>query len=110
MPVVLVAALIGLSSANADTKKKTVPSYRAESSAHVLQRKEAWTYVTENRSFRFLDVLGDQGNYEAVVLLEETYRNERTDGIEGVRGNATVKAWTLAPGRKRELRWTFQEA
>lgn len=71
--------------------------------------KDAWTYVTENRSFRFAEVLGDQGNYEAVLLLEETYHNERTDGMEGMRGNATVKAWTLERGRQRELRWTFHE-
>lgn len=109
MTPVLVVALIGLTSGDAGTTKKTVPSYTAQSSAYVLKGKDAWTYVTENRSFRFVDVLGDRGNYEAVLLLEETYHNERADGIEGVRGNATVKAWTLEPGRQRELRWTFQE-
>jgi len=106
----LVATLFGLQSTDPGTAKKTVPQYRAESSAYVIQGKDASTYVTQNRSFRFVDVLGDQGNYEAVLLLEETYHNERADGIEGVRGDTTVRAWTLEPGRQRELRWTFHEA
>jgi len=107
--VVLVAVVFGLQVTEHGTEKKTVLPYRAESSAYVLQGKDAWTYVTENRSFRFAEVLGDQGNYEAVLLLEETYHNERTDGMEGMRGNATVKAWTLERGRQRELRWTLRE-
>jgi len=54
-------------------------------------------------------VLGDDGDYAALLLLEETFHNEHTDGLEGVRGKATVRAWTLQPGRPRELRWTIQE-
>jgi len=107
--IVLVAVLFGLQNTHLRTEKKTVPPYRAESSAYVVRGKDAWTYVTENRSFRFAEVLGDPGNYEAVLLLEEAYRNERTDGIEGVQGNATVKAWTVKRDGERELRWTFQE-
>lgn len=107
--IVLVAVLFGLQNTHLRTEKKTVPSYRAESSAYVVRGKDAWTYVTENRSFGFAEVLGDTGNYEAVLLLEEAYRNERTDGIEGVQGNATVKAWTVKRDGERELRWTFQE-
>lgn len=109
MAAILVAAVMSLPVAAAGTTKKRVPSYRAESSAYVLKRKEAWTFVTENRSFRFVDVLGNEGNYEAELLLEESYHNERTDGIEGMRGRAIVRAWTLARGRQSELRWTFQE-
>lgn len=105
----LIAIFLSLQNTNHGTPAKTVPSYRAESSAYVLQGKDAWTYVTENRSFRFAEVLGDKGNYEAVLLLEETYHNERTDGIEAVRGSVTVKAWTLERGRQSELRWTFNE-
>lgn len=107
--VVFVAVLFGLQNARTGAEKKTVPSYRAESSAYAVRGKDAWTYVTENRSFRFAEVLGDAGNYEAVLLLEEAYRNERTDGIEGVQGNATVKAWTLKRDGKREVRWTLQQ-
>jgi len=107
--IVLVAVLFGLQNTHLRTEKKTVPSYRAESSAYVVRGKDAWTYVTENRSFRFAEVVGDTGNYEAVLLLEEAYRNERTDGIEGVQGNATVKAWTFKRDGERELRWIFQE-
>ncbi len=107
--IVFVAVLFGAQNTHSQSQGKTVPSYRAESSAHVVRGKNAWTYVTENRSFLFPEVLGDDGNYEAVLLLEETYRNERTDGVEGVRGNATIKAWTLRQGRPRELRWTFKE-
>lgn len=107
--VVLVVALFGLPKNGLSTEKKTAPRYRAESSAYIVQGKDAWTYVTENRSFRFEEVLGDTGDYEAPLLLEETYHNERTDGIEGVRGNATVKAWTVKHGGERELRWTLKE-
>lgn len=105
----LIAILFGLQGADTAKDKKTGPSYRAESSAYVIQRKDAWTYVTENRSFRFDEVLGDDGNYEALLLLEESFRNERSDGLEGVQGNATVKAWTLVPNRPRQLRWAIQE-
>jgi hypothetical protein len=31
--------------------------------------KDAWTFVTENRSFRFEQVLGDEGTYEALLRL-----------------------------------------
>ncbi|HKW34286.1 MAG TPA: hypothetical protein VJN92_14835 [Candidatus Acidoferrum sp.] len=109
LTAILVTALC---SAGTDigTEKKTTPSYRAESSASVVEGKDGWTYVTENRSFRFAEVLGDKGNYEALLLLEETYHNERTDFKEGMRGTATIKAWTVKPGRRREPRWTVQEA
>jgi hypothetical protein len=108
--VVLIIVLFGLQNTHSGAETKTVPSYRAESSAYAVRGKDAWTYVTENRSFRFAEVLGDTGNYEAELLLEEAYHNERTDGIEGVRGNTTVKAWTLEHGSQRKLRWTFHEA
>jgi hypothetical protein len=107
--VVLVAMLFGFPNTGLSTEMKAVPPYRAESSAYIVQGKDAWTYVTENRSFRFAEVLGDKGNYEAVLLLEEAYHNERTDSVEGVRGSATVKAWTVKRDGERELRWTFQE-
>ena len=105
----LVSILLGLQGTQGQTEKKTAPPYKAESSAYVIQGKNAWTFVTENRSFRFAEVLGDDGDYAALLLLEETFRNEHTDGLEGVRGKATVRAWTLQPGRPRELRWTIQE-
>jgi hypothetical protein len=107
--IVLVAVLFGLQDTRVGTETKTAPPYRAESSAHVSRLKDAWTFVTENRSFRFADVLGDTGNYEAVLLFEEAYHNERTDGIEGMRGSATIKAWTIKRDGGRELRWTFRE-
>ncbi len=109
LTVVLVSALFGFPNAGVNTEKKVVPPFRAESSAYIVQGKDAWTYVTENRSFRFAEVLDDAGNYEAPLLLEETYHNERTDGMEGVRGNVTVKAWTVNRGGERELRWTLKE-
>lgn len=109
LAAILVTALCSTQGTDTGAEKKAVPSYRAESSAYAIDGKDGWTYVTENRSFRFVEVLGDDGNYEAVLLLEETYHNEHTDFIEGIRGTATVKAWTLKRGRQRELRWTFQE-
>ena len=105
----LVSTLFGLQATESDVEKKTAPSYRAESSAYVIRSKNAWTFVTDNRSFRFAEVLGDDGGYAALLLLEETYHNEHTDGIEGVSGKATVKAWTLVHGRPREPRWTIQQ-
>jgi len=107
--VVLVMALLGFPNTDLSTEKKAVSPYRAESSAYIVQGKDAWTYVTENRSFRFAEVLDDAGNYEAPLLLEETYHNERTDGMEGVPGNATVKAWAVKHVGERELRWTLKE-
>ena len=101
--------MLGLQGTQGQTEKRTAPPYKAESSAYVIQGKNAWTFVTENRSFRFAEVLGDDGDYAALLLLEETFRNEHKDGLEGVRGKATVRAWTLQPGRPRELRWTIQE-
>jgi hypothetical protein len=113
MMAVIVAALVGLHIGDADTAKKAATPYRAESSASVIQGKEGWTFVTENRSFRFVELPDDQGNpggdQAALLLLEETYHNEHTDFIEGVRGKATVKAWTLRPRRPRELRWSFED-
>jgi hypothetical protein len=108
LAAVLIAALFGIQNTDLTTGKKTSPPFRAESSAYVIEAKDAWTFVTENRSFRFREVLGDKGTYEALLLLEETYHNERTDGIEGVQGSATVKAWNLKAGGQRELRWTLQ--
>ncbi|HXN99901.1 MAG TPA: hypothetical protein VN881_12570 [Candidatus Acidoferrales bacterium] len=108
--IVLIVVLFGLQNTHSGIETKTVPRYRAESSAYTARGKDGWTYVTENRSFRFADVLGDTGNYEAELLLEETYRNERTDGIEGMRGNATIRAWTLDHAGQRKLRWAFHEA
>ena len=89
---------------------REVPSeFRTESFASIREEKNAWTYVTDNASFHFDEVLGDQGAYEAVLLLEEHYHNESTPGIEGLRGEATVKAWTIGTLGQRELRWTAHE-
>lgn len=107
--VVLVVVLFGLPNMGLSTEQKAVAPYRAESSAYIVRGKDAWTYVTENRSFRFAEVLGDTGSYEALLLLEETYRNERTDFVEGVQGNATIKAWTVKQSGQRELSWTLKE-
>ena len=103
-----IAALLGLQNTQPSVEQKTTPQYRAESSAYVIKGKDAWTYVTENRSFRFEEVLGDTRSYEAVLLLEETYHNERTPGLEGAYGRIAVNAWTLKNGQQRELRWTLQ--
>src|SRR5215469_5504199 len=94
--------------ASSGASQKTSPTYKAESLAHVIEGQDAWTYVTENRSFRFEEVLGDSGNYEAVILLEQTYHNERTPGLEGTQGKVTVNAWTLKQGKDRQLRWTLE--
>ncbi len=113
MAAVLIATLLGLQGTYAGTTKKTTTPYRAISSAYITKRKDAWTFVTENRSFQFVELPDDEGNpggnQGALLLLEETYHNEHTDGVEGVQGSATVKAWTLEPNRPRELRWTFRE-
>jgi hypothetical protein len=106
---VVVASLVGVQSGDAGTVKKTVSPYRAESSAHVTWGKDVWTYITENRSFRFVEVLNDEGQEADLLLLEETYHNERRADEEGMRGNASVKAWTLTPRGQRKLRWSFRE-
>ncbi len=104
----IIAALFGPQNPQPTVEQKTTPPFRAESSAYVIERNDASTYVTENRSFRFEEVLGDTGNYETLLLLEETHHNERTPGIEGSIGKITVNVWTLNNGGKRELRWTLQ--
>jgi hypothetical protein len=96
-------------SANPGISTSSPSNFRTESSAYVREDKDSWTYVTDNSSFHFDEVLGDQGSYEAVLLLEETYHNENTPGIEGMRGEATVKAWTMGAAHQRELRWTAHE-
>jgi hypothetical protein len=107
--VIFVATLFGFPSTSLSTEKRPVTPYRAESSAYVVNDKDTTTYVTENRSFHFAEILGDDGIYEDVLLLEETYHSQHTDGMDEVRGNATVKAWTMQGGHRGELRWTFKE-
>lgn len=108
LPALIIAALLGPQNTQPSVERKTTSPFRAESSAYVIKRKEAWTYVTENRSFRFEEVLGDTGNYETLLLLEQTYHNERTPGMEGSNGKVTVNAWALKNREQRELRWTLQ--
>ena len=83
--------------------------FHAESTALVRDDKDSRTYVTDNRSFNFIEALGDGGTYEAVLLLEEDYRNENTPGIEGAHGEAVIKAWTMENSDRREPRWTVHE-
>jgi len=92
----IIAALLGPQNTQPSVEQKTTPPYRAESSAYVIEGKDAWTYVTENRSFRFEEVLGDTGNYETLLLLEETFYNERTPGIE-----ARMERLRLTPGLRK---------
>ena len=94
---------------NPGITKQDAPPFRTESSAHIVEGENSRTYVTENSSFQFIEVLGDTGDYEAVLLLEGSYHNENTPGIEGMRGDASIKAWTIRRGRQRELRWTAHE-
>lgn len=96
------AVLLGFSTAGVSTETKAVSPDRAESSACIVEGTDAGTYVTQNRSFRFAEILDDTGNQEALLILEETYHNERSDGIYGLRGIATVKAWTVKRGGERE--------
>jgi hypothetical protein len=107
--LVIAASLFSVLAVSAQERnQKSAPTFKAESSAHVIEGRDAWTYVTENRSFQFEEVLGDSGDYEAVILLEQTYHNERTPGLEGTTGKVTVNAWTLKQGKERQLRWTLE--
>lgn len=106
LTALLLVSLLGLQ--GDDPARKPSPTFKTESSAYVEKGKDGWTFITENRSFRFAEVLGDQGTYEALLLLEEGYRNERTDGIEGMRGSATIKAWNLKSDGQRDFRWELR--
>jgi hypothetical protein len=110
--VFLLAASV-LTSCSKNTKHETPTGdslgFHTTSLAYVREDKDSWTYVTENGSFHYNEVLGDKGTYEAVLLLEENYHNENTPGIEGMRGDATVKAWTMTNPHQREMRWTAHE-
>jgi hypothetical protein len=108
LPVVLVLTSCSNNTKN-ETSAKDSSALHTESKAYVREDKDSWTFVTDNSSFHFTEVLGDKGTYEAALLLEEKYHNENTPGIEGMRGDATVRAWTLNNPRQRELRWTARE-
>lgn len=87
-----------------------IGGFRSESSAEIQEEKDSWTYITRNSSFRFAEVLNDKGEgYDTVLLLDEHFKSENTPGIEGVRGQATIKGWTMENPRIRKLRWTIQE-
>jgi hypothetical protein len=107
------AAAASLASCSKSTKQEAPArdslGFHTTSSAYVREDKGSWTYVTENGSFHYKEVLGDKGTYEAALLLEEKYHNENTPVIEGMRGDATVTAWTMTNPRDRELRWTARE-
>jgi len=110
LTIIIIAAFATQISNTPVPKKFTGPTYRAESSAHVISTEEADTYITDNHSFQFVEVLGDTGSYEAVLLLEKAYRNERTDFIEGSRGSATIRAWTIGKQGSRTERWILTES
>jgi hypothetical protein len=105
------ATVLTSCSKNASLKGTTEnkPGQRTESSAYIVDELKSRTYITDNGSFHFVEVLGDKGDYEAVLLLEEHYRNENTAGIEGMRGDASITAWTIGMGHQREVRWTAHE-
>jgi hypothetical protein len=109
----LLAVAFVLTSCSKNTKHETPTrdplGFHTTSSAYVREDKDSRTYVTENGSFHWTEVLGDKGTFDAVLLLEENYHNENTPGIEGMRGDATVKAWTITSPNQREMRWTAHE-
>jgi|SRR5277367_57915 len=111
--IFLLAAAFVLASCSKSAKHETPIGnslgFHTTSLAYVRDDKDSSTYVTENGSFHYNEVLGDKGTYEAVLLLEENYHNENTPGIEGMRGDATVKAWTMTNSRERKMRWTAHE-
>ena len=75
-----VACVLTSCSKNAkhETSSEDSLGFHTTSSAYVREDKDSWTYVTENGSFHYKEVLGDKGTYEAVLLLEENYHNENT--------------------------------
>jgi len=101
----LVFAVIASLDGFAGTPKPDAPPYKAESSAYVRAGKDHWIYVTRNKSFRFVDVLKDDGGGYTSLLLLESYHNERDIGLEGVQGTATITAWTINSPKSRRLRW-----
>jgi hypothetical protein len=103
-------ALVACSkNSNPGISAKDSSDFHAESSARIREEKDSQTYVTNNTSFDFVEALGDGGTYEALLLLEQEYRNENTPPIEGMRGDATIKAWTMSSSSHRELRWALHE-
>src|SRR5215475_14369584 len=111
--VLILSTALALSScsksASPGVSTKSFSGFHTASTAYIREDKDSWSYVTDNSSFHFTEVLGDKGTYEAVLLLEENYHNENTPGIEGMRGDATIKAWTMANPGQRDLRWTVNE-
>src|SRR5882762_5239335 len=108
--LVLIGSLAGILGAASGQVRKPTATYQTKSLAYVTEDKSAWTFVTENQSFRFVELLNDRGSDYTRLLLEEAYHNERREDVENVRGSATVRAWTLVPGRPRKPRWTVRES
>jgi len=92
--------------AGAQSPHRITPTFRSESKAYIKPSKDGWNYITVNSNFEFSGLRTDAGDgWEANLLLEETFRHERVDGLEGVRGTSKVKAWTIQRGKPRRLRW-----
>lgn len=106
LTLLLLAAIASLN-AFAGAPKPDAPPYKAESSAYIRAGKDHWTFVTQNRSFEFVDVPKDGSDGYTNLLLLETYHNERNIGLEGVQGSSTITAWTITP-KSRRLRWIIR--
>jgi hypothetical protein len=97
---VLMAALLA-----AQRTTQQLPS-RATSTIEKISRKDCSGYRTTNRTYEIIEITGPDGE-PVTLLLREELRNERCEGQEGIRGNATVTAWDLDKAGNKKLRWTI---
>lgn len=105
--VLLILAIAVLTAAlpAAQRTLQQLPS-RATSTIERISRKDCSGYRTTNRSYEIVEIISPDGEPVTLLLLEEL-RNERCEGQEGTRGNATVTAWELDKAGNKKLRWTI---
>jgi len=80
----------------------------AESKAWIKNTKNGPVFVTENSSFDFVGLLGDDGRSRIWLRVLQTDHNEWNEGHEGIRGEVTVTAWADPYAAHSTARWTFQ--
>lgn len=107
-PVLILALSVALMPITAFAQQTTAAVSRAESKAWVKHLKNKDVFVTENSSFGFVLLLGDDGKRRTWLRVLHTDHNEWSESREGVDGMVTVTAWNEPRASHRNARWRFQ--
>jgi hypothetical protein len=79
----------------------------AESKAWVEHAKQGDLFVTQNASYDFVRVLGDDGETYTTLLVLHTDRNEWSASEEGINGTVTLTAWRVGKANEYERSWSL---